>query len=128
MISVIRAGGGPRVGLAAPVQLDEATVAVAFARLPITRVTAALDATDVDPATYVAVRQGGFTLQEKGDPAQAEAAERMAAPVPGTDLRVAASLPRTGGTPFGLGYPLFAVVVVLLVLTCLLWRLPAGRR
>jgi phosphomannomutase/phosphoglucomutase len=126
VVSVIRAGGGPRVGLAAPVQLDEATVAVAFARLPITRVTAALDATDVDPATYVAVRQGGFTLQEKGDPAQAEAAERMAAPVPGTDLRVAASLPRTGGTPFGLeGIPLFAVVVVLLVLAYLLWRLPA---
>src|SRR5690606_28467462 len=126
VVSVIRAGGGPRVGLAAPVQLDEATVAVAFARLPITRVTAALDATDVDPATYVAVRQGGFTLQEKGDPAQAEAAERMAVPVPGTDLRVAASLPRTGGTPFGLeGIPLFAVVAVLLVLAYLLWRLPA---
>ena len=51
----------------------------------------------------------------------------MAAPVPGTDLRVAASLPRTGGTPFGLeGIPLFAVVAVLLVLAYLLWRLPAG--
>src|SRR5690606_23207775 len=63
---------------------------------------------------------------EKGDPGQAEAAERMAVPVSGTDLRVAASLPRTGRPPFGLqGIPLFTVVVLLLLLAYLLWRVPA---
>src|SRR5690606_38258017 len=124
--AIIRAGGTPQLGLAAPVQRDGETVAVAFVRLPVTRVTAALDEITVDPATYLAVRQGGFTLQEKGDPAQAEAAERMAAPVPGTDLRVAASLPRTGRPLLGLeGIPLFVVVALLLVLAYLLWRVPA---
>lgn len=126
VVAIIRAGGTPQLGLAAPVQRDGETVAVAFVRLPVTRVTAALDEITVDPATYLAVRQGGFTLQEKGDPAQAEAAERMAAPVPGTDLRVAASLPRTGRPLLGLeGIPLFVVVALLLVLAYLLWRVPA---
>src|SRR5690606_37749360 len=115
VVSVIRADGGPRVALAAPVALESGEPAgVAFVRLPVSRATAALEQTEVDPATYVALRQGGFTLLAKGDTEQAEAAERMAVPVSGTDLRVAASLPRTGRPPFGLeGIPLFVAVVAL---------------
>src|SRR5690606_10250377 len=80
-------------------------------------------------ATYVALRQGGFTLLERGDIAQAEAAERMAVPVAGTTLRVAAALPRTASAPFGLeGTPLFVAVGGLLLLAYLLWRLPAPMR
>src|SRR5690606_21792430 len=126
VISIIRVEGAPQVAVAAPVAVDGATVGVALARLPISRATAPLAVVDVDPATYVALRQGGFTLMEKGDAAQAPAAERMAVPVSGTNLRVAASLPRTGSAPFGLeGIPLFATVIVLLLLAYLLWRVPA---
>src|SRR5690606_34159317 len=126
VISIIRVEGAPQVAVAAPVAVDGATVGVALARLPISRATAPLAVVDVDPATYVALRQGGFTLMEKGDAAQAEAVERMAVPVSGTSLRVAASLPRTGSAPFGLeGIPLFATVIVLLLLAYLLWRVPA---
>ncbi|MDH5832746.1 phosphomannomutase/phosphoglucomutase [Luteimonas kalidii] len=129
VVSLIRVDDTPRLAIAAPVQADGAAAGVAFVRLPASRATAALEGVDVDPATYVALRQGGFTLLEKGDVAQAEAAERMAVPVSGTDLRVAASMPRTGRPPFGLeGIPLFVAVIVLLLLAYLLWRVPARVR
>ena len=57
-------------GLAAPVQRDGETVAVAFVRLPVTRRPRRSTIT-VDLATHRGA-PGGFTLQEKGDPAQAE--------------------------------------------------------
>ncbi|TYT26671.1 phosphomannomutase/phosphoglucomutase [Luteimonas viscosa] len=125
VVSVIRVGDAPRVALAAPVRVDGQPAGVAFVRLPLSRATQGFEGADVDPATYVALRQGGFTLLEQGDLAQAEAAERMAVPVPGTELRVAASLPRTGSAPFGLqGIPLFIAVIGLLLLAYLLWRVP----
>ena len=106
-------------------RVDGQPAGVAFVRLPLSRATQGFEGADVDPATYVALRQGGFTLLEQGDLAQAEAAERMAVPVPGTELRVAASLPRTGSAPFGLqGIPLFIAVIGLLLLAYLLWRVP----
>jgi phosphomannomutase / phosphoglucomutase len=75
--------------------------------------------------TYLALRQGGYTLLERGDPARAEAAERMAVAVPGTGLRVAAAVPTPIAAPFGLdAVPAFVVAILLLFLAYLLWRLP----
>src|SRR5690554_2573449 len=129
VVSVIRVGDGARVAVAAPARIADALLGVAFAQLPLSRATQGLEAVDVDPATYVALRQGGFTLLERGDPAQAEAAERMAVPVTGTPLRVAAALPPAVTAPFGLeGTPLFVAVGGLLLLAYLLWRLPAPMR
>jgi len=129
VVSVVRVDGHPRVALAAPARAGEVLAGVAFVQLPLSRATLGLEAVDVDPATYVALRQGGFTLLERGDAAQAEAAERMAVPVPGTPLRVAAALPPAGAAPFGLeGTPLFVAVIGLLLLAYLLWRLPAPVR
>ena len=122
---IIRDGGGPRVALAAPARTGERTVGVAFVRLPIARATIGLDAVTVEDDTYIALRQGGFTLAERGDAAYAEAAERMAAVVPGTGLRVAAALPVATVAPFGLDtMPAFIVALLLLFLAYLFWRLP----
>ena len=129
VVSVIRVGEGARVAVAAPARVGDALVGVAFVQLPLSRATLGLEAVDVDPATYVALRQGGFTLLERGDAAQTEAAERMAVPVTGTPLRVAAALPPAVTAPFGLeGMPLFVAVGGLLLLAYLLWRLPAPMR
>ena len=124
--AVIRVGGEPRVALAAPARVGDTLVGVACLQLPLSRATLGLESASVDPDTYVALRQGNFTLLERGDASQAEAAERMAVPVPGTDLRLAAAVPHVGRPPLGLsGLPLFVVAVGLLLLAYLLFRLPA---
>ena len=129
VVQVIRVGDGPRVAVAAPARVGDRLVGVALVQLPLSRATQGLEVADVDPATYVALRQGGFTLLERGDVAQADAAERMAVPVTGTSLRVAAALPAASAAPFGLeGVPLFVAVGGLLLLAYLLWRLPAPVR
>ena len=110
--AVIRVGGEPRVALAAPARVGDTLVGVACLQLPLSRATLGLESASVDPDTYVALRQGNFTLLERGDASQAEAAERMAVPVPGTDLRLAAAVPHVGRPPLGLsGLPLFVVAV-----------------
>src|SRR5690606_3327591 len=107
---VIRDDGQARVALAAPARVGEATLGVAFVRLPLARATLGLDAVAVEDKSYLALRQGGFTLLERGDAEFAAAAERMAKPVPGTGLRVAAAVPSPAINPFGLEpMPSFAV-------------------
>ncbi|MGJ4729430.1 phosphomannomutase/phosphoglucomutase [Luteimonas sp. SDU101] len=129
VVSVIRVGDAPRVAVAAPARVGDVLAGVALAQLPLARAIQGLEAVNVDPSTYVALRQGGFTLLERGDPAQADAAERMAVPVAGTPLRAAAALPSSVAPPFGLkGIPLFVAVGALLLLAYLLWRLPAPVR
>jgi phosphomannomutase / phosphoglucomutase len=123
VVWVIRHEGTPAVALAAPAVVGDSTLGVAFARLPLSRATQALENATMDANTYIALRHGSFTLLERGDVAQAEAAERMAVPVPGTALRVAAAVPHVGRAPFGLsGIPLFSVSLLLLFIAYLVWR------
>ncbi|TWT22367.1 phosphomannomutase/phosphoglucomutase [Luteimonas marina] len=129
VVAVVRVEGAPRVALAAPARVGEQLVGVALVQLPLARATAALESVPVDADTYVALRQGSFTLAERGDVGQQEAAERMAVPVRGTQLRVAAAVPHVGAPPLGLaGIPLLVVAALLLLLAYLLWRVPARIR
>ena len=126
VLGVVREGDGPRLALAAPARVDGAVVGVAYVRLPLARATASLDAVEVPGSSYLALRQGGFTLAERGDAKYAVSAERMAVPVAGTGLRVAAGLPPRPPALFGLGVvPSFVVAGILLLLGYLLARLPA---
>ncbi|MGY1459365.1 MULTISPECIES: phosphomannomutase/phosphoglucomutase [unclassified Luteimonas] len=126
VMGVVRDGGGPRLALAAPARVDGALVGVAYVRLPLARATSSLDAVDVPGSTYLALRQGGFTLAARGDEKYAVSAERMAVPVAGTGLRVAAGLPPRPAALFGLGaMPSFVVAAILLLLGYLLSRLPS---
>ncbi|MGI8560216.1 MAG: phosphomannomutase/phosphoglucomutase [Luteimonas sp.] len=122
---VIREDGGPRVALAAPAKAGPRTVGVAFVRLPLQRATLGLAAVPLTDDSYLALRQGGYNLMERGDPAHAEAAERMAVAVPGTGLRIAAAVPAAIAAPFGLdAVSAFIGAILLLFLAYLLWRLP----
>ncbi|TDK23161.1 phosphomannomutase/phosphoglucomutase [Luteimonas aestuarii] len=123
VVWIIRDGDTPAVALAAPARVDGRTLGVAYVRLPLSRATFALENAPMDASTYVALRHGSVTLLERGDVEQSEAAERMAVPVPGTNLRVAAAVPHVGRAPFGLtGIPLFAVSLLLLFIAYLTWR------
>ena len=121
---VIREGDGPRLALAAPARADGVLVGAAFVRLPISRATMATEQAPIDPsAMYLALRQGGVTLLERGNTEYVEAAERMSARVPGTGLRVVAAMPTAPVAPFGLrGFAPFVAALVLLFVAWLCWR------
>ncbi|MBD7987637.1 phosphomannomutase/phosphoglucomutase [Luteimonas sp. Sa2BVA3] len=123
---VVRDGEAPGLALAAPARVGDAMVGVAYVRLPVARASAGLDAVDVPGSTYLALRQGGYTLAERGDAAYKESAERMAVPVDGTGLRVAAGLPPRPTALFGLAaVPSFVAAAILLLLAYTLSRLPS---
>ncbi|MBJ6985738.1 phosphomannomutase/phosphoglucomutase [Luteimonas sp. MC1750] len=123
---VVRDGDAPRLALAMPARVGETLVGVAYVRLPLARAVAGLDAVDVPGSTYLALRQGGFTLADRGDPDYAASAERMAVPVDGTGLRVAAGLPPRPAALFGLAaLPSIVVAAILLLLAYVLSRLPS---
>ncbi len=122
---VIREGDGPRVALAAPARVGGETVAVAYVRLSLSRATAGLEAVEVADDTYLALRQGGVSLLERGNADYAVAGERMAMAIPGTGLRVAAAVPARTINPLGLEPdPSFAVGALMLLLAYLVFRLP----
>ncbi len=100
------AGGKPfaRVGkddgkthllLAAPATPGKGAAYVAVARLPLSRLTVALDGADLDDSAYLALRQGEVSVVELGDTALASRAEILAKPVGDTGLRVAAAAAAT---------------------------------
>jgi phosphomannomutase/phosphoglucomutase len=121
---VVRDGGGARLALAAPVRHAGAVVGVAYVRLPLSRVTVGLENVSLADDTYLALRQGGFTLLERGDKAYAEGAERMAVAVPNTGLRVAAAVPNPAVRVFGLGdLASFIAAAILVLCAYVLWRL-----
>ena len=121
---VVRDGGGARLALAAPARNAGNLVGVAYVRLPLSRVTVGLESVSLADDTYLALRQGGFTLLERGDVAHSEGAERMAAVVPGTGLRIAAAVPNPAVRVLGLGAMASLIAAaVLALLTYVLWRL-----
>ena len=121
---VISEDGAPRLALAAPAHAGDALVGAAFVRLPLTRATLATEqATIRESDMYLALRQGGVTLLERGNADYIDAAERMSAPVPGTGMRVVAAAPAALAAPFGLrGLAPFITALVLLLLAYLSWR------
>lgn len=121
---VIREAGSPRLALAAPAREDGALVGAAFVRLPLSRATLATEQAPLDESDmYLALRQGGVTLLERGNAEYVEAAERMSAPVPGTGMRVVAAAPTSPVAPFGLrGLAPFIAALVLLLVAYLTWR------
>ena len=124
-LTVARIGDAPRVLVTAPARAGETMVGVAVAQLPLSRATAALDAVALDDATYLALRQGGYTIPARGDASLANVAERLGRPVPGTGLRVSAAVPHVDTPPFGLdAIPLLVIAAVLLLLAAAAWRLP----
>ena len=101
--SVVRDGGAPVLALSAPARVDDAVVGVAYARLPLARVTAPILAATPGEDAYLALRQGSYTVAERGDAGLANRGETLAVRIPDSDLRVAAAAPDAATGPFGLG-------------------------
>ena len=124
---VVRDGGQSRLGLAAAASLGAAP-AVVYVRLPLLRLTAALDAAQLPDDSYLALRQGSYSVVEKGDVALAAGAESMARPIGKSGLRLAAAVTEAEAGPMGLtAIPCLIVAVLLLVLAALLLLAAKGR-
>ncbi|MGH8074423.1 MAG: phosphomannomutase/phosphoglucomutase [Lysobacter sp.] len=128
---MIRVEGEPQLALAAPVREKDRVVAVALVQLDPRPVTGPVGSAAVGDDTYLALRQRGHSLVERGNADLAGAAEALAKPVAGSDLRVAAAVPDVAGAPFGLGAVGCLVAALIFALLALLaWRAPqlAARR
>ncbi|MCD7098409.1 phosphomannomutase/phosphoglucomutase [Stenotrophomonas sp. MMGLT7] len=99
---VVRDGGGVRLGVAAPAMLGEVP-ALVYARLPLSLLAAPVQQAQVPAGTYLALRQGGYTVVQKGDSGLAGGGEAMGRALGDTGLRVAMAVPDTAAGPLGLG-------------------------
>lgn len=132
---VVRDGGSPRLGLAAPVLL-QGKPAVIYIRQPLTRLTSVFDGIDSPDSAFLGLRQGGFTIVHKGASELGNSADALARPVGDSGLRVVAELPDASTGAMGLGVVSSAIVALLLLGTALLlllgrkrlMNLPALRR
>ena len=113
--AVVRQDDAVHLGVAAPVTLAGAP-AVAYVRLPLARLTAVLDQAAVPGGTYLALRQGGYNVAERGDGGLAGSADVLSREVGKTGLRAAAAVPDVAAGPFGLGGVACMVLAVLLAL------------
>ncbi|GAB1406391.1 phosphomannomutase/phosphoglucomutase [Thermomonas brevis] len=101
-VRVLKAGNAQRLALAAPVE-GGAQPLLAYLEVPLARLTAGLESASVPAGTYLALRQGGGSVVERGDTELNTGAEAMAVKVPDSELRVAAATGDATATPFGLG-------------------------
>ncbi|WP_115554792.1 phosphomannomutase/phosphoglucomutase [Xanthomonas arboricola] len=126
-VHVVRDAKQVRLGVAAAVRLG-AQPAVAYARLPVLRLTGPLDAIAVPGSAYLALRQGSYNVAQQGDVGLADAAETLAKPLGSSGLRVAAAVPQSDSGPLGLGALGCAIVAALLVIVAVLLVLASRGR
>jgi len=125
-VRVVRDGGGARLGVAAPVKLGPAGNGVAYVRLPLSVLTLPFDRLDVPASAYLALRQGGYSVAERGQSRLASGGEALARPLGKTALRIAAAVPDVDANPLGLG-AIGTFVVAALVLALAAFVLLLGR-
>lgn len=126
-VHVVRDAKQVRLGVAAAVRLS-AQPAVAYARLPLLRLTGPLDAIAVPGSAYLALRQGSYNVAQQGDLVLADAAETLARPLGNSGLRVAAAMPQRDDGPLGLGAVGCAIVAALLLVIAVLLVLASRGR
>ena len=109
---VLRDGKATVFGLAAAVPQG-----VVYVRLPLSQLAAGFDAVRAPQGGYLALRQGSFSVRERGNNRLQGGAERMAHVVGKTGLRVATAVPDSEPGPLGLGaIPAMVVAGLLAVL------------
>lgn len=112
---VVRDGGSARLGVAEAVGLAERP-AVAYARLPLSALTAAVTTADLPGGAYLALRQGNYNVVERGDSALAQGGETLSRPVGKTGLRIAMAMADVAPGPLGLGMVACLVAAIVLAL------------
>ncbi len=102
-VARIAKDGGAKLVLAAPAQAGGHLAGVAYVRLPLSMVVNALQSVVVDDGSYMALREGNYTVTARGDTKLSDVAEALSKKIPGTDLRIVAGLPEVAQGWFGMG-------------------------
>ena len=106
---VVKDGKQAAFGLAAAVPQG-----VLYVRLPLAQLTQGFEGVAMPAGGYLALRQGNYSIQQRGDSGLEDGAERMAHAVGKTGLRVATAVPDSESGPLGLGaIPAFVVAALL---------------
>ena len=122
VVRAVRDGKDAGLGMAVPVQSR-----LLFVRLPVSLLTAPMDQAQI-PGTYLALRQGGYTLREVGETSLSGSADALSRPIGETGLRVVAGVADGTEGPIGLGaLPCMVVAALLVVLAFLVALLSMGR-
>ncbi len=109
---VVKDGKQSAFGLAAAVPQG-----VLYVRLPLAQLTQGFDDVAMPAGGYLALRQGSYSIEQRGDSGLEDGAERMAHAVGKTGLRVATAVPDSESGPLGLGaIPAFVVAALLALL------------
>ena len=95
---VLKEGKATVFGLAAGVPQG-----VVYVRFPIKQLTVGFDAVHAPAGGYLALRQGAYSVRERGNSGLQGGAERMAHAVGETGLRIATAVPGSEPGPLGLG-------------------------
>ena len=118
---VIKGKGEQRLALAAPATAKQGPVVI-YVEMPAARLIAHLGTVSIPGNAYLALRQGGGSLQERGDSALSGSAEALGTRVVDSDMRIAAALPDPVEVPFGLpALPGLALGALLLLGAGALW-------
>ncbi len=125
--AVVRDAGGARLGVAAPATLG-GVPAVVYVRLPLAKLTAVLDQAAVPGGTYLALRQGGYNVAERGDGSLAGSADVLSRQVGKAGLRAVAAVPDVAAGPLGLGaLPCLVVAALMALLAVLVMLMARGK-
>jgi phosphomannomutase/phosphoglucomutase len=123
VLAVVKDGGGPRIGIAAPVVEGAQVLGMVYVRQPLSAILK--PAENAAPAgSYLAVRQGSFTVVESGDKeALQNRPEANPQAIAGTGLRVVAMAPDAEPGAFGAkGLGEFGIAGALLLIAAgLVW-------
>jgi phosphomannomutase/phosphoglucomutase len=114
-VARIAKDSGAKLVLAAPAQAGGHLAGVAYVRLPLGVVLNALQSVDVDDGSYLALREGSYTVTARGDTQLSDVAEALSKKIPGTDLRIVAGLPEVAQGWFGMGVVGSAIAAFILL-------------
>ncbi len=121
---IVRAPKGAQLALATPARVGDRLVGIAYVEVAMSELTSGLDNTAEVGDSYMALRQGATTLWERGDKAYAEGADRLAADVPQSHLRMVMETSAPPKAAFGLeAVPALVLAFVCLGIVYVLWRL-----
>ncbi len=114
-VARIAKDGSPKLVLAAPAQAGGHLAGLAYVRLPLNMVVNALQSVNVTDGSYLALREGNYTIDARGDTHLSDVAEALSKKVPNTDLRIVAGLPEVAQGWFGMGAMGSAITALILL-------------
>ncbi len=124
MHRVVPTAQGPQLGLASPARVGNRLIGIAYVEVALSELTSGLSTTAEVEDSYMALRQGGVALWERGDKAYTDIADREGITLTQSHLRMVmgASEPPRGA--FGLdAVPSLVLAFVCLGIVYVLWRL-----